>query len=49
VRLLAVDDASETALLTFDEHAAVDHDLDEEARLALGEPESGDRLCPLSG
>ena len=36
--------------LAFDEHAAVGIiDLDEEARLAFGEPEGRNRLCPLSG
>ena len=39
VRLLPVRDAGEAAVLALDEHARMQHDRHEEARLALGEPE----------
>jgi hypothetical protein len=42
VRLLPMSDAGEGAVLAFDEDAAVDQDLDQKARLALGEAEGTD-------
>ena len=44
VGLLAVDDARERAVLSLHEDAAVQHHRDQEAGLALREPERGDRL-----
>ena len=44
MRLLTVDDAREGAVLPLHEDAAMEHHCDQEARLALREPERGDSL-----
>src|SRR4051812_46566745 len=49
VRLLAVDDPGEGAVLPLDEDATVEHHRDQEARLSLGEAERGHRLGPVEG
>jgi len=46
-RLLAMSDACEGAVLACDEYAAVNEDLDQEARLPVGKSKSADRFCAL--
>ena len=45
--LLSVDDAGEAAVLALDEHAGVQENVQEKARLTLGEAERGDSFHPL--
>ena len=47
VRLLAVREAGERAVLTLEEHAREDQHIRQEARLTLAEPELPDRLDAL--
>src|SRR5262245_43158176 len=46
VCLLAMHEPGESAVLAFEKHTREDEDVDEEARLALGEPEAQHSLNP---